>query len=86
MTVQCINGEWKLQRQDLLSIPDCERNNSSLIFFILNLKIIFLNAQQPAIHPVSMVAAVYHTTCVSVFKLSVAHNANMERNAAQQQN
>lgn len=41
MNLQCLNGEWKPERQDLKLIPDCLRNNlyslmqqSSLIFLI----------------------------------------------------
>lgn len=37
MNLQCINGEWLPELQSIKLIPDCERNNSLLMFWALEL-------------------------------------------------
>lgn len=39
MNLQCINREWVPERQGLMLLPDCERNNSTSILWSLKAKI-----------------------------------------------
>jgi hypothetical protein len=86
MNLQCIDGEWKPERQGLQLIPDCERNNLSLMLLMFNLMIeISWCFQQPAIRLALTAVTVYRTTFVNAQKTSEALNVNGERSVVRQQ-